>query len=503
MNKHYSKGILILFSGLFFLPQRINAQVVITADMVIPAETLIYRGIDFYPDSLITPGAPGLNTWDFSSLINESIDTIKMISPTSTPYTDKFPSATVCMKNKDGFTYYKKSSSGLEVVGTALDLIGNSTLLAIEAIPALTFIPFNATYLTSYSESVIFSEVLAAEDLNASSFDSILISGTLSASVVFDAYGTMIAPYDTMDVIRQKVVEVLEYKVYGKKYFAGQVLYTNLVASESSTETRYLWWSDSAGFNFPVAEMAVAITGVVRSVQFASAINVAIVEDIITDCKDSCDAQAFVLGGQLTYTYIWSDLDSQVADTATGLCAGDYQVTVVNKDGSYARLPFKISNASSIATSFAGHGATCETCNDGLTTIKISGGTAPYNVLWDSSANYQTTIIALYLVPGYYTVYVEDNNGCPAHFNTSIGIFEGILVYPNPADKLIRVFTRLDEFMILEIYSLSGEKLKVFKNLQSGSDIAVGPLNDGHYIYRLLNESGSELKTGHLSIHHP
>ncbi|MBL4656692.1 MAG: hypothetical protein JKX73_01740, partial [Flavobacteriales bacterium] len=242
---------------LTFLSYTSYAQITITANEVIPIDTTVYRGIQIYPDASIGPEVTSPGTWDFSSMINENLDTLSFLNPSLTPYLSKFPTANKCVANKDGYTYFNKTVSGLALVGSALDFIGNGTLLAVRAVPELTYIPFNAVYQTAYVDIANFSESLAAEDLNAKNFDSIFIDGNLQVDVVFDDYGTMITPFDTMAVLRQKVVETLNYTVTGRKYLAGQSLYTNQIATESRTEVRYLWWSDSAGFNYPVVEMEV------------------------------------------------------------------------------------------------------------------------------------------------------------------------------------------------------------------------------------------------------
>jgi len=167
-------------------------------------------------------------------------------------------------------------------------------------------------------------------------------------------------------------------------------------------------------------------------------------QGIVTDCHDSCDAEAEVLGGDSSYTYIWSDPDTQTAGTATGLCEGSYQVLVTDSNGAYVRIPFDVANATEVTANLQGIGASCETCADGGAYIAISGGTAPYAVLWDSSAAFQTSLVASDLEPGTYTVLVTDDNACTKVFSTSVGLFKGVKVYPNPADEWINIFTRVD-----------------------------------------------------------
>jgi hypothetical protein len=479
-----------------------HAQVTITGNNVTSGDTVMYRGIDESPDSTISAGPTGFNTWNFSSLVNDGLDTLSFVDPAATPYGWKFPTASMCLANQDGYTYFRKAPSHLALVGSALDFIGNNTLLPVKALPELTFIPFPATYLTSYSETTTFNEVLTADAVNANSYDSLFILGSLQTSVSFDAYGSMITPYDTMNVIRQRVSEVLDYTVTGKKYLTGQVLYSTTLISEMLTETHYLWWSDSAGVNYPVAEMQLNPGGSVNSVRFAVAMNVRVDTGIVTDCHDSCDVAAEVLGGDSSYTYIWSDPATQTAGTATGLCEGSYQVLVTDSNGAYVRIPFTVANATEVTANLQGIGASCETCADGGAYIAISGGTAPYAVLWDSSAAFQTSLVASDLEPGTYTVLVTDDNACTKVFSTSVGLFKGVKVYPNPADEWINIFTRVDGQMELQIFDMAGRVVRAYQYAESEAVIGVSTLPEGHYIYRLLDESGTELKSDHFSIIH-
>jgi hypothetical protein len=500
---HLKRAFYLITAALVAGMQVGYTQVTITASNVTSGDTVMYRGIDDSPDSTINPGPTGLNTWNFSALVNDGLDTLSFVDPASTPYGWKFPTASMCMANKDGYTYFRKVASRFALVGSALDFIGNETLLPVKAIPELTFIPFPSTYLTAYNDLATFGEVLAAEDVNANSYDSLFISGTLQTYVSFDAYGTMITPFDTMNVIRQRINEVLDYTVTGKKYFLGQVLYSTMLISEMLTETQYLWWSDSAGVNYPVVEMQLNPGGSVNSVRFAVAMNVKVGEGIVTDCHDSCDAAVEVLGVDSSYSYVWSDPDTQTTSAATGLCEGSFRVLVTDSNGSYVRIPFSVANATEVTAGLQGFGASCETCADGGAHITISGGTAPYAVLWDSSAGFQTMLVASDLKPGTYTVLVTDNNACEKLFTTAVGLFKGVKVYPNPANELITIFTRIDGQMELQIFDLAGRLLRAYQYSESEAIIRVSTLPEGHYIYRLVDESGTELKSDHFSIIRP
>ncbi|MBN4072166.1 T9SS type A sorting domain-containing protein [Flavobacteriales bacterium AH-315-E23] len=490
----------LVLLGLLVFSNPAQSQITITSNLVTSGDTVMYRGIDNTPDTTITPGTTGLNTWDFSALLNDELDTLSFVDPASTPYASKFPTATICLANKDGYTYFRKIPAAMTIVGSALDFIGNGTLLAVQASPDLTFILFPSTYLTNYDDSAYFSEVLPAEDLNANSYDSLVIVGSFQTVVSFDAYGTMITPFDTMDVIRQRVIELLDYTVIGKKYLAGQLLYSTLLTAETSTETRYLWWSDSAGVNYPVLEMETNSLGNANTVKFAVSMNVKVNKPIVTYCHDSCDAAAAVLGADSSFTYLWTDPDTQTTSSIMDLCEGLYQVTVWDSNGSFVRIPVTVGNADEITATVLGFGASCETCANGGAEITISGGSPPYSILWDSAAAFQITTVASDLLPDTYTVSVLDDNACPKEFSAKVGLFKGVLVYPNPVDDIIIIFSRVDGKMEFQVFDLAGRLVRSIKYEESEASIGLSTLPEGHYIYRVLDETGTELKTDHFSI---
>jgi hypothetical protein len=82
---------------------------------------------------------------------------------------------------------------------------------------------------------------------------------------------------------------------------------------------------------------------------------------------------------------------------------------------------------------------------DGMAEITISGGTAPYDIVW-SDPNSQTGNLAVYLTNGWYYASITDANGCESidsvYINT-LSISESQLikpiVHPNPATDFLHI----------------------------------------------------------------
>lgn len=123
--------------------------------------------------------------------------------------------------------------------------------------------------------------------------------------------------------------------------------------------------------------------------------------------------------GAFPFDYDWSDdvLDG-IEDPMT-VGAGTYSVTVTDGNGCQAITAVTLTEPIAMAV-------TCSQANpvsvlggsDGAATISISGGTAPYTLLWAGAAGGTQTVLAagIATIPnlpaGVYTMTITDDNGC-------------------------------------------------------------------------------------------
>jgi hypothetical protein len=114
-----------------------------------------------------------------------------------------------------------------------------------------------------------------------------------------------------------------------------------------------------------------------------------------------------VSGGQAPYTYAWSN--GETTANISGLAYGHYQLVVTDNAGCSVTVNKFISFANPMHFNFSGNSPSCN-ASDGSVTLQISGGQAPFDIIWFDSSTTQNTIANLPIGPT--TVTVTDANGC-------------------------------------------------------------------------------------------
>ena len=119
-------------------------------------------------------------------------------------------------------------------------------------------------------------------------------------------------------------------------------------------------------------------------------------------------ATVSVSGGTAPYSYSWDN--GQTSNTAIGLMAGNYNISITDLNGcsstSTATIAEPIMLTSSITSA---NDVSCNGGSDGSAVVSASGGTAPYTYLWTNGDTNETSVG---LLPGIQNVIITDINGC-------------------------------------------------------------------------------------------
>ena len=138
-------------------------------------------------------------------------------------------------------------------------------------------------------------------------------------------------------------------------------------------------------------------------------------------CFLTCDGTATVGagGGTAPYTYLWNDAATQASQTATGLCAAGYTVTITDVNGCISTSSTTITSAPAINIAVVSTtNVSCNSGNNGAINLNITGGTPGYTYTWTPSVGSGPIVSGL--LAGIYTVVVTDQNGCSNTMNFNI-----------------------------------------------------------------------------------
>ncbi|MBI4648712.1 MAG: VCBS repeat-containing protein, partial [Bacteroidia bacterium] len=141
-------------------------------------------------------------------------------------------------------------------------------------------------------------------------------------------------------------------------------------------------------------------------------ISVLITSSTNVSCNGGSDgsATATALGGVLPYTYSWNTTPPQTTATAIVLSAGTYIVTVTDSAGCQSIDSVEITEPEQLIVTLGADIAICSG-NTATLTATVSGGTSPYNYLWNTGC---TDMLWHVSTGGTFGLTVTDANGCTA-----------------------------------------------------------------------------------------
>ncbi len=221
-------------------------------------------------------------------------------------------------------------------------------------------------------------------------------------------------------------------------------------------------------------------------------------------------ATADPLGGVLPYTYEWGDANSQTTQTATGLSAGNYTVTITDAVGCTTVANVEVTEPDALAISVDSITDEILSNMDGAIEVTVSGGTGNLTFEWTLNGNVVSTEEdPTGLSTGDYVLTITDENGCAFQsevifvdmiVSTINAELEGFIdLYPNPVTD--RLFLQFNLPSVSEVsvglYDLNGKLvLPEVNDYFSNKSISL-ELNNmaaGIYIVRFVVDDGVLVK---------
>ena len=187
-------------------------------------------------------------------------------------------------------------------------------------------------------------------------------------------------------------------------------------------------------------------------------------------CNGACNgtATASPVGGIPPYTYLWSDLSAQTTQTAIGLCAGNYTVSVFDTNGCLQTSNVTITQPAILTSSITNStNISCFGGNNGSAQVTVNGGSPGYSFNWSNS---QVTQSISNLVAGVYGVTVTDLNGCTSTSQVILTEPPVLSVALSPANE--NCFNACDGLINSSITGGTGPYVYAWTNAQATANIS-------------------------------
>lgn len=221
----------------------------------------------------------------------------------------------------------------------------------------------------------------------------------------------------------------------------------------------------------------------------------------ISGTEPSCNGEANGMasvtanGGTGDYSYAWSNGDTD--DTAEGLSAGIYEVTVTDINDCDAVINITLNEPEELTatTSFTMVG--CNGATDGTASVSVEGGTEPYTYTWNDGQNEAT---ATELIAGNYTVTITDAQNCELIETVEVTSPSSVVVQISGTD--VSCFGGNDGQILVEVEGGTGTYTYAWSDPSIPTIANPQTLEAGNYVVTVSDENGCQ-ETAEISLAQP
>ncbi|NOU61544.1 two-component regulator propeller domain-containing protein [Marinifilum caeruleilacunae] len=219
-----------------------------------------------------------------------------------------------------------------------------------------------------------------------------------------------------------------------------------------------------------------------------------------TDKKDvSCygltDGMAVItpIGGKAPFTYQWDDVNNTSDSIVNSLGGGKFHfVTVTDANNCVSIDSIKLNQPEPILVEVKSFNSCGEENSGGIEAI-VSGGTLPYEYLWNDTNN-STTKDLYDLSAGSYTLTVKDHNSCETTETANIEQLEKV--------EDVNIISNKGEYFCPNTTELSANgDFSSYKWSTGSTDKLIAPPGEGKYWLRVYNDEGcSDIDTISIAV---
>ncbi|MBL4624570.1 MAG: T9SS type A sorting domain-containing protein [Flavobacteriales bacterium] len=223
----------------------VNAQITVNSNVPLAGDQIL-ETIDSLYDAGITTGSSGANqTWDFSLLQIDEVDTLNFIHPDSAMGSQFFSGANLAVEAEDSTFAF-----GI-FTGSTYTLIGFSTpdFIAPFIGGGSSLMKFPLEYNDSWNDS--YGLQIGFPIDSTPGLDSVAVHQWKTRTVTCDAYGTVELPLGTYNALRINIVEISMDTTFLYDDTLG--LWVDTTSYSSDTTSTFEWWSNAANAQFSIA----------------------------------------------------------------------------------------------------------------------------------------------------------------------------------------------------------------------------------------------------------
>ena len=214
-------------------------------------------------------------------------------------------------------------------------------------------------------------------------------------------------------------------------------------------------------------------------------------------CNGEANGSATVIanGGTGGYSYAWSN--GATGDTAEGLLAGTYEVTVMDGNDCDAIINITLNEPEELTatTSFTMVG--CNGATDGTASVSVEGGTEPYTYTWNDGQN---EAMATELTAGNYTVTITDAQNCELIETVGVTSPSSVAVQISGTD--VSCFGGNDGQIQVEVEGGTGTYTYAWSDPSIPAIANPQTLETGNYVVTVSDENGCQ-ETAEISLAQP
>ena len=215
-----------------------QAQISITSNDLVNAGDSIFMSIDKFPNnSSIHPGATGYQTWDFTSLEENDVDSIFLFHASETPYYESFPTSNIAafVLPDSIYAYVTKNETALYQDGMVGDLNDDGETDTIVSIHSDLMIALPANYNDMVLDTANTEIIIGSMKINQ----------TIFSKDTIDAYGEISIPSGTYSALRK-----FRRNINIDSLYSNALGDWTLISASKDTTYEYEWWTNHSNVKF-------------------------------------------------------------------------------------------------------------------------------------------------------------------------------------------------------------------------------------------------------------